>query len=133
MEIKASKNNTYTYKRVVKNADLDKIYMEVTKGTNAIEKEWIAGSYKVMLDTLEFNVNLLKNGEVKSNLNFKWISPFSYLEKDIIEFRFDNDSTLLYTIKEYSDSLIMLEGIEDITEMDAPIVSNGKIGFMKKE
>lgn len=133
MEIKASNNNVYTFKRVLENADLDRIYMEVRKGTNAFEKEWIAGSYKVMLDTLKFKANLLNNGEVKSVLNFKWISPFSYLDKDIIEFRFDNDSTLLYTIKEYSDSLITLEGIEDITEMDAPIVPNGKFGFMKKE
>ena len=133
MEINASNKNTYTYKRVVKNADLDRIYMEVTKGTSAIEKEWIAGSYTVMLDTLKFNVNLSKNGEVNSELNFKWISPFSYQEKDIIEFRFENDTTLLYTIKDYSDSLITLEGIESITEMDAPILQNGKVGYMKKE
>lgn len=132
MEIKASSNHVYSYKRVIKNTDLDRIYMEVSKGTNAIEKEWISGSYKVMLDTLEFNAELLKNGDITSELKFKWISPYSYLEKDIIEYRFDNDSTLLFTIKEYSDALITLEGIEDITEMDAPIVPNGKIGYMKK-
>jgi len=132
MEIKDSNNNVHSYTRVIENANLESIFMEVTKGTNAIEKEWIANNYDIKLDTLEFKAELLKNGEIKSDLKFTWISPFSYLDKDIIEFRFENDSTLLYSIKEYSDTLITLEGIENITEMDAPIVPNGKIGYMKK-
>lgn len=132
MKIEDSTGRLYSYRRVAETPDLGRIYIDVTKGTNAIKKEWMANTYQIMLDTLKFNAELLKNGGMMSDLHFKWFTPFSYLNEDIVEYGFNDESTLLYRIKEYSDTIITLEGIEDITEMDAPIVPNGKVGYMKK-
>ena len=133
MTIKSSTEKTYKYKRVVENPDLSKMFQEITKGTTRIENQWLAGNYNIQLDSLMFNAELSPKGEIKSTIEFKWIAPFSYKGIDFIEFRFENDSTLLYSIETYSDTLITLSGYESIMELDAPVVQNGKIGRMKRK
>ncbi|PCH98640.1 MAG: hypothetical protein COB85_01140 [Bacteroidetes bacterium] len=132
MVIKDTSNLYYNYTRVIEDPDLTRIFMEVIKGARSIKNDWISGNYSIKLDALEFYAELMKNGDVLSTLEFMWISPGSYLERDIIEFRFTNDSVLLYLINSHTDTLIHLEEIERITEMDAPIVPTGKFGTMKK-
>ncbi len=132
MQIKNSNGNVNSYKKVAEEADLQRMYLEITKGTSSIEQEWISGHYKIRLDTLDFEATLLKNGVIKSNTKFKNIYAYSYKDQDIMQFRLENDSMIDYTIKSYTDSIIILEGLQPIMELDEPLLPNGKTGYMKK-
>ena len=132
MKIKFTAAQTNTYKKLFEKVDSDKMYLEITKGSNSIEQEWLSGQYEVDIEGNSMFIDWKKNGRIDSDNQLKEIKHFSYMDHDMMQFQYLNDSIQTFIFNFEKDSLISLEGIDNLEELDAPINRNGIVGEMKK-
>ena len=109
---------SYTFNKMLPNANMDKIYEEVLEGRRAIDQKWINEIFGAAYDSLEGQDELNFDGLEK-------IVPMSYMDEDVLIFEFDQDSSALFTIASYTDSLVTLKGMKNrITRMHLTFINN---------
>lgn len=118
--------------RVKKEIDVDRVFLEVIQGRRMVHNEWMAGDYRMTTDSFGYDLKIWPDGRIKSDQAIKTIVPFSYMQRDLVEFEF-NDHDELYLFERYPDGSMNLKAVEDIREEGAPIVETGKKAYLERK
>ncbi len=121
LEIIDSLGKMHSFSRMRAETNLSEIYLEVMVGSKAIENLWLKGNYSFKSKSKNFELTINENGSVNSDQNIESVDVFSYMNEDILCFRYSNDKHKTYVIKSYSEDGILLQEMKPLEEEDQPI------------
>ena len=121
MIIKDTEGKNHSFSKIKEEADLENIYLEVLMGSKAIENLWLKGNYSFESKSKNFKLTINEDGSVNSDQSLERVEVFSYLDEDILSFRYANDKYKTYVIKSYSEDGILLQEMKQLEEEDQPI------------
>lgn len=111
----------YNYYLDNKNIKDSRLSQSLFDGTKSIHLNWLAGTYNLKCDTLNTTIKIDSFGNMTPNI-FESVVPFSYKEKDLIEFNYSKDSSTLVLIESIENTYWSLIEVEDIMDEGDPII-----------
>ncbi|MCI4671938.1 MAG: hypothetical protein MRZ79_27595 [Bacteroidia bacterium] len=132
LELKDSKSVSHRFIKLTSAKVAESFLAPVGQGSQILESKWFAGKYEVSIAGETFDLELLEDGTTRTSQEIVKLYPFTYEDQDILQFSFSNDSIQHFIIKKHDGSLIQLEGIHELVELDQVLEKNGRNGSMKK-